>query len=95
MLEQFDSLSDTQVGQSYATSEFGVGKFSSEGGCLVLSGGEVTLRIPEGALEQETIIYILVKLEEEEDGTVQYAPTYDCGPDGLEFKVTAIYFVVA
>ncbi|XP_067950099.1 uncharacterized protein [Watersipora subatra] len=89
-IRNFDRIPNKVVGTCYSSRVFAIGEFDSAGGCLQLEGcQEVQLRIPPGALTSKQLVYFMMQFENNDRGdqTVNYSPTFECGPDDLEFKV--------
>lgn len=76
-------------GKCYGTSVFAIGTFGPSGGDLKLAGNDIVrLEIPPGALEDTQTVYLLMHFDEGIlSGSCVVSPQFECGPDGLTFKV--------
>ncbi|CAH1791121.1 unnamed protein product [Owenia fusiformis] len=87
----FEEMSIEQKTSSYlVTPKFAIGQFDHMGGTLQLPDGTGQLYIPKGALDAPHNIHIYRESEAHSNGI----PVFDCGPDGLKFKVPVILRVL-
>ena len=87
---RFYSIPNRAIGACYSSAFFAIGEFGPSGGELTLSNCDsVRLVIPRHALSSTQLVYMMMTFDnnDDNDSTANYSPTFECGPDGLEFNV--------
>lgn len=84
------------TGETFNTEFIVIGVFDQNGGELFMTNDEnVRLVIPPGALESQQLVYIILQADIEDDPQCEnYSPVFECGPDGLHFKVRKIAMII-
>lgn len=79
-------------GQFFTSRVMAVGLFDRSGGILRLpSDDTIELIIPEGALSEPTVLYMIVRCDKTEDCKITaFSPIIELGPD-MQFEVSTDY----